>query len=285
MEGRLPAQQGGEGVEPVDTLEVLTKGLRRTSEDDGTVWCGPRCGARRSRVVLRPRQGVQEAGHQHGDPRRVHAAHDNPVIRRLVRIPGAQRPLPRDDGESGADTCEWASPRRGLHRSSDTRRDLDRLRGHHDRGSADERRQRIEHTVEEAPSPRVQVRLGQRAESDPLSSGIGMAVSLVWAALFLSPTSREDFTWFLWAMLVMFFFAGIGNAGTFKQLPMIMPKRQAGGAIGFTAAVASLGPFFVGIALTAMSPVTWFWICAVYCAVCALICWFRYARPGAPFPG
>ena len=118
-----------------------------------------------------------------------------------------------------------------------------------------------------------------------LVSGIGMAVSLVWAALFLSPTSREDFTWFLWAMLVMFFFAGIGNAGTFKQLPMIMPKRQAGGAIGFTAAVASLGPFFVGIALTAMSPVTWFWICAVYCAVCALICWFRYARPGAPFPG
>ena len=118
-----------------------------------------------------------------------------------------------------------------------------------------------------------------------LVSGIGMAVSLVWAALFLSPTSREDFTWFLWAMLVMFFFAGIGNAGTFKQLPMIMPKRQAGGAIGFTAAVASLGPFFVGIALTAMSPTTWFWICAVFCAVCALICWFRYARPGAPFPG
>ena len=105
------------------------------------------------------------------------------------------------------------------------------------------------------------------------------------AASFLNPTEMGDYKGFLAAMFAMFFFAGIGNAGTFKQLPMIMPKRQAGGAIGFTAAIASLGPFFVGIALTVMSPVTWFWICAAYCAVCAVICWFRYARPGAPFPG
>ncbi len=58
-----------------------------------------------------------------------------------------------------------------------------------------------------------------------------------------------DFTIFMVALLAMFFFAGVGNASTFKQMPMIMPKRQAGGAIGFTAAVASLGPFLVGIAL------------------------------------
>ena len=36
-------------------------------------------------------------------------------------------------------------------------------------------------------------------------------------------------------MAAMFFLAGIGNAGTFKQMPMIMPPRQAGGVIGFTA--------------------------------------------------
>lgn len=83
----------------------------------------------------------------------------------------------------------------------------------------------------------------------------------------------------------MFFFAGIGNAGTFKQMPMIMPKLQAGGAIGFTAAIACFGPFFVGVALSAMDAQLWFWICAAYSALCALICWIRYARPGAPFPG
>ncbi|MDO4888288.1 MAG: MFS transporter [Actinomycetaceae bacterium] len=116
-------------------------------------------------------------------------------------------------------------------------------------------------------------------------SAVGMALTLGWAALFLNPSHPSQFPGFLWAMLLMFFFAGIGNAGTFKQMPMIMPKRQAGGAIGFTAAVASLGPFIVGVALSAMSAATWFWICAAYCAMCAVVCWMRYARPKAPFRG
>ena len=116
-------------------------------------------------------------------------------------------------------------------------------------------------------------------------SAVGMAVTLGWAALFLEPKDLGQFPIFLTAMLLMFFFSGIGNAGTFKQMPMIMPKRQAGGAIGFTAAVASLGPFIVGVALSSMSASLWFWLCAAYCLACAALCWVRYARPGAPFPG
>ena len=116
-------------------------------------------------------------------------------------------------------------------------------------------------------------------------SAVGMAVTLGWAALFLEPKDLGQFPIFLTAMLLMFFFSGIGNAGTFKQMPMIMPKRQAGGAIGFTAAVASLGPFIVGVALSSMSASLWFWLCAAYCVACAALCWIRYARPGAPFPG
>lgn len=116
-------------------------------------------------------------------------------------------------------------------------------------------------------------------------SAIGMAITLGWAALFLDPKKLNEFPIFLTAMLLMFFFSGIGNAGTFKQMPMIMPKRQAGGAIGFTAAVASLGPFIVGVALSSMSASLWFWLCAAYCIACAALCWVRYARPNAPFPG
>ncbi len=70
-----------------------------------------------------------------------------------------------------------------------------------------------------------------------------------------------------------------------REMPMIMPKRQASGAIGFTAAVASLGPFIVGVAIASLGTTAWFWISVAYCAVCAVICWLRYARPGAPFPG
>lgn len=116
-------------------------------------------------------------------------------------------------------------------------------------------------------------------------SAVGMAVTLGWAALYLHPSDPSQFTPFLWAMLAMFFFAGIGNAGTFKQMPMIMPKTQAGGAIGFTAAVACFGPFFVGVALSSMDAATWFWISAAYSALCAVVCWIRYARPNAPFRG
>ena len=83
----------------------------------------------------------------------------------------------------------------------------------------------------------------------------------------------------------MFFFVGVGNAATFKQMPMIMPKRQAGGAIGFTAAVASLGPFLVGVALSAIPASLFFYASALFCLLCAVICWLRYARPGAARPG
>lgn len=118
------------------------------------------------------------------------------------------------------------------------------------------------------------------------TSGVGMAICLLVAAYFISnPTGKSDFNWFLAAMLLMFFFSGLGNAGTFKQMPMIMPARQAGGAIGFTAAVASLGPFVVSVALTAFSPTSWLIACAGFCVIGSVLCWVMYARKGAPFPG
>lgn len=117
-------------------------------------------------------------------------------------------------------------------------------------------------------------------------SGVGMAVTLAIAGFYLSnPRGMSDFYGFLIAMLVMFFFAGLGNAGTFKQMPMIMPARQAGGAIGFTAAVASFGPFVVSVALTMISPAVFFYGCTVFCVIGSALCWWQYARKNAPFPG
>lgn len=117
-------------------------------------------------------------------------------------------------------------------------------------------------------------------------SGVGMAITLAIAGFYLSnPRGMSDFYGFLIAMLVMFFFAGLGNAGTFKQMPMIMPARQAGGAIGFTAAVASFGPFVVSVALTMISPTVFFYGCTVFCIIGSTLCWWQYARKNAPFPG
>ena len=84
--------------------------------------------------------------------------------------------------------------------------------------------------------------------------------TLAVTTFYLHPTDPAQFPGFLWSMLAMFFFSGLGNAGTFKQMPMIMPKRQAGGAIGFTAAIGSLGPFIVGVAIASLGTTAWFWI-------------------------
>lgn len=117
-------------------------------------------------------------------------------------------------------------------------------------------------------------------------SGVGMAITLGGIAWVLrNPTGWTDFYIFMALMLTMFLFSGFGNAGTFKQMPMIMPARQAGGAIGFTSAIASLGPFLVGVALSAISAPVFFAGCAIFCALCAVLCWIMYARKNAPFPG
>ncbi|TFD59368.1 NarK/NasA family nitrate transporter [Cryobacterium sp. Hh7] len=114
--------------------------------------------------------------------------------------------------------------------------------------------------------------------------GAGMAVGTLVTVFFLTPTSVDEFKGFLTGMIIIFFFSGLANAGTFKQMPMIFPKRQAGGAIGWTAAIAAFGPFIVGMALTAMSPTTFFIGCTVFCVLCTGLAWFYYARPGAPHP-
>lgn len=112
-------------------------------------------------------------------------------------------------------------------------------------------------------------------------SGIGMTACTAFTATQLHPTSTTDFTPFLWGMLGIFAFAGIGNASTFKQMPMIFPARQAGGVIGWTAAIAAFGPFIFGVALAAIEPTTFFIGCTAYFAVCVAIGWHYYARPGA----
>ena len=121
-----------------------------------------------------------------------------------------------------------------------------------------------------------------------LVSGIGLVGSIAWTMTTLVPDTssaealRGDFKGFLWGMLAIFLFSGIGNASTFKQMPMIFERRQAGGVIGWTAAIAAFGPFLFGVGLTIMSPTAFYAIGIAWALMCIAITWVRYARPGAP---
>lgn len=121
-------------------------------------------------------------------------------------------------------------------------------------------------------------------------AGLGMLVCAGLVAKVVTGVEGLDsFPLFVAAMLALFFFAGVGNASTFKQMPMLFPPRQGGGVIGFTAAVAAYGPFFFGMLFAASfgafgSAAPVFWGLAVFFAANVALNWVLYARKSAPFP-
>lgn len=120
-------------------------------------------------------------------------------------------------------------------------------------------------------------------------SGVGMVICAILVATTTQPTSLNGFGGFVAAMLALFFFAGVGNASTFKQMPMLFEPRQAGGVIGFTAAIAAYGPFMLGMlfawAFSSMESATpIFHGLAVFFAFNVALNWWMYARKGAASP-
>ncbi|MER3481381.1 MAG: MFS transporter [Meiothermus sp.] len=120
-------------------------------------------------------------------------------------------------------------------------------------------------------------------------STLGMLVSAVGLSFFVNPASLEQFPYLVGFMLLLFLFAGIGNASTFKQMPMIFDPRRAGGVIGWTAAIAAYGPFFFSVTIAAIiaragHPTAFFYGAAVFYAFNAWLNWYYYARRGAEKP-
>ena len=123
-----------------------------------------------------------------------------------------------------------------------------------------------------------------------LVSGLGLIGSIAWTIPALTPdlssaaTLDADFHQFLYGMLAIFLFSGIGNASTFKQMPMIFERRQAGGVIGWTAAIAAFGPFFFGVGITTIGATAFYSVGIAWAVMCVAVTWTRYARKGAPRP-
>nr|WP_315196331.1 MFS transporter [uncultured Flavobacterium sp.] len=124
-------------------------------------------------------------------------------------------------------------------------------------------------------------------------TGIGIlagAIILVTQGL-VSPTSMDQFPLFVGVILAIFFFTGIGNAGTFRQFPIIFSEnqRQAAGVIGWTAAIAAFGPFifsiFIGNNIAANGTVNQFFIgLIVFTILATAINWWFYNRRGCEKP-
>ncbi|MFO1429754.1 MAG: MFS transporter [Candidatus Competibacteraceae bacterium] len=120
-------------------------------------------------------------------------------------------------------------------------------------------------------------------------AGIGLLACTIGVTFYTHPGSMAEFPRFVGLMLGVFFFSGIGNASTFKQMPMIFEPRQAGGVIGWTAAMASFGPFIFGMLIgwsfsATGSPNAFFYGAAAFYVFNIVINWWFYARQGAEKP-
>lgn len=107
----------------------------------------------------------------------------------------------------------------------------------------------------------------------------------------VSPTSMDQFPLFVAVILSMFFFTGVGNAGTFRQYPIIFAEnqRQAAGVIGWTAAIAAFGPFIfsklIGNNISANGSVNQFFIGLILFTILATgVNWWFYNRKGCEKP-
>ncbi len=120
-------------------------------------------------------------------------------------------------------------------------------------------------------------------------TGIGLAIScsLLIALGLVSPTSIDQFPMFVTIMLSIFFFTGVGNAATFRQFPIIFGKnpRQAGGVIGWTAAIAAYGPFIfatlIGAVIKANGNAKLFFTgLLAFVVIATFVNWYYYNRKG-----
>jgi len=140
-----------------------------------------------------------------------------------------------------------------------------------------------------------------------------LMIAAVLGVLYFMPQGGTggSFAGFFWMFMVLFAGTGIGNASTFRMIPVIFltehqraaagkPKavqeqaivdanKEGAAVLGFTSAVAAYGAFFIpksygtSIALTG-SPDAALWGFIGFYVSCIAITWWCYARKNAPMP-
>lgn len=100
-----------------------------------------------------------------------------------------------------------------------------------------------------------------------------------------SQTPEIYFTQFLVVFVILFAATGIGNGSTFRTVGVIFDRTQAGPVLGWTSAVAAYGSFIapevIKGQIKAGTPEMAMYGFAVFYALCLVLNWWFYLRPGA----
>jgi len=122
---------------------------------------------------------------------------------------------------------------------------------------------------------------------------IVMIGSTIGAGYFVSLASQSQspeqyFMPFLLIFILLFATTGIGNGSTFRMIPIIFPKEQAGPVLGWTSAIAAYGAYIIpkvfGTQIKAGTPEYALYGFAAYYGTCLVVNWWFYARKNAEVP-
>jgi len=116
-----------------------------------------------------------------------------------------------------------------------------------------------------------------------VASALGVAYFMQLA--YASATPQDYFVPFLILFLILFTATGIGNGSTFRTIAQVFDREQAGPVLGWTSAVAAYGAFIIpkvfGEQIDATTPEYALYGFAAFYALCIVINWWFYLRPGA----
>jgi NNP family nitrate/nitrite transporter-like MFS transporter len=89
------------------------------------------------------------------------------------------------------------------------------------------------------------------------------------------------------SFMVLFLTTGIGNGSTFRSIPFIFNKEQAGPVLGWTAAIAAYGAFIIpkvfGQQIKSGTPEYALYGFAIYYFICLVLNWWFYQSPKAEY--
>ncbi|MBI3485073.1 MAG: antiporter [Acidobacteria bacterium] len=129
-------------------------------------------------------------------------------------------------------------------------------------------------------------RVTQWSTAVMILSALGVARYIKLAAH--SPAPEQHFVPFLLLFLMLFLTAGIGNGSTFRMIPIIFDRVQAGPVLGWTSAVGAYGAFIIpkvfGAQIEAKTPEYALYGFGAYYTSCLILNWWFYARKNAEIP-
>ncbi len=111
-------------------------------------------------------------------------------------------------------------------------------------------------------------------------AALGVAICIVKAKGMAAP---ETYWWpFFGLFMALFVATGVGNGSTFRSIPYIFPKEQAGPVLGWTSAVAAYGAFIIPIVfgqqIKAGHAEYALYGFTVYYMICLFLNWYYYDR-------